>query len=73
MPRAAALTTRAQNRVDCTSAPRGPPLSSTKLYPMSMTREKGLTKALANGKAAVLVYPVDDEVKSDTVIDRAKE
>jgi hypothetical protein len=41
---------------------------------MSIANDRGETKAIANGNAAVLpLYPVVSDPNSDKVIDRAKE
>ena len=66
--------TEAQKMVVHDKAPLGPFVSNTFPYPIKRSKDAGLTKAMASGKAAgALAYPVVDEVKMASVEGLANE
>ena len=73
IPSEATMMTDAQYSVDLFSALRGPFESKTRPYSTKSSKDMGLTKAFASGKAKLeLGNPVDSDVKRARVMDRAK-
>ena len=65
------LRNAAQNRPVFRNATLGPRRDSSRPYPMRRTKLKGLTHAMARGKAAGFVKPAVLDVKSDRLAERA--